>query len=743
MGKMNYIREYFWSLLLGISVLFGLWAANLYSYLLFHSIAEVFSIVVACGIFLLAWNSRSLVKNSYILFIGIAYLFVAGLDMIHTLAYEGMGVFHGYEANLSTQLWLSSRYFESVSLFVAPFVIKRKLKAKPVFIAYTVVAILMLASIFYWRIFPVCFVEGVGLTVFKKVSEYIICFMLFASVVMLLRKHSEFEPGILQLLIASITVTIASELTFTLYIDVTGFFNLIGHYLKIISFYLIYKAIIETGFKKPLTLLLRGLEQSENRLRAAVESLPFDFFLIEKDGRYAMQNAICRRHWGDIVGKRPEDICPDKHTLELWQKNNRRAFAGEVVKEEVILKSHTDKGYYYNITSPIRAGDEIQSIIGMNIDITERKQVEKALKESEEKFRNLAEQSPNMIFINQKGRVVYVNEKCEEIMGYRKEDFYNPDFDFLKLVAPEYRKLMKDNFDRHVKGREVLPVEYALITKEGERIDAILTTKLIKYGSESSILGIVTDITERKKAEESLQRAHDELEMRVEERTAELAKSRETLRSLAGKLLTVQEEERRRLARELHDDLNQRLAIMAIDTGRLEEQLKSVPGSLAENIKDIKERVIKLSADVHDISRQLHPSIIEDLGLKQAIESECLNFTKRNGIVIKYEPKDVPLKVPWDISVCLFRIVQEGLRNIARHALVQEAQVSLLGGNGSITLIIEDSGVGFELVQAGRKSGLGFISMEERVRLIRGKFLVKSKLGKGTIIKVVIPLLGN
>lgn len=615
---MNYIKKHFWSLLLGISVLFGLWVATLYNYLLFHSIAEIFSIVVACGIFLLAWNSRSLIKNSYILFIGIAYLFVAGLDMIHTLAYEGMGVFYEYEANLSTQLWLSARYLESASLFIALFLIKRSIKAKPVFIGYTIFTILILASIFYWRIFPVCFVEGTGLTVFKKVSEYIICFILLASVVILLRKRTEFEPGILRLLVASITVTIASELAFTLYIDVTGFFNLIGHYLKIISFYLIYKAIIETGFKKPLTLLFRDLEQSENRLRAAVESLPFDFFLIEKDGRYAMQNTVCKQHWGNIVGKRPEDIFHDKHTLELWQRNNRRAFAGEVIKEEVVLKSNTEEGYYYNIISPIRTSVEIQSILGMNIDITERK-----------------------------------------------------------------------------------------------------------------------------KAEKSLQRTLDELEIRVQERTAELAKSREMLRSLAGKLLTVQEEERRRLARELHDDLNQRLAIMAIDTGRLEEQLKSFPAPLAQNIRDIKERVIKLSADVHDISRQLHPSIIEDLGLKQAIESECLNFTRRSAIVIEYEPRNIPSKIPWDISVCLFRIVQEGLRNIARHACVKEAKVNLYGDNGNITLIIEDAGVGFETVQADKKTGLGFISMEERVRLIRGDFFVKSKQGKGTIIKVVVPMSGN
>jgi len=143
-------------------------------------------------------------------------------------------------------------------------------------------------------------------------------------------------------------------------------------------------------------------------------------------------------------------------------------------------------------------------------DITERKTVKQTLKESEEKFRNLAEQSPSMIFINKKGKVVYANKKCEEIMGYKKEEFYSPDFNFFSLIAPEFMDMLKLSFSRHMKGEEVAPLEYALITKEGRRIEAILSTKLIRYGGDSAILGTVTDITERRRIEEALKSARQE-----------------------------------------------------------------------------------------------------------------------------------------------------------------------------------------------------------------------------------------
>jgi PAS domain S-box-containing protein len=148
-------------------------------------------------------------------------------------------------------------------------------------------------------------------------------------------------------------------------------------------------------------------------------------------------------------------------------------------------------------------------------DITERKQAETALKQSEEKFRSLAEESPNMIFINNKGRVVYTNLKCVEIMGYARDEFYSVTFNFLNLIAPEYRDMVKASFQQHKQGKEVPPYEYAILTKGGERVEVIITTKLIDYNNDKAILGIATDITERKRAEEILKEKDRELEIKA------------------------------------------------------------------------------------------------------------------------------------------------------------------------------------------------------------------------------------
>jgi len=166
-----------------------------------------------------------------------------------------------------------------------------------------------------------------------------------------------------------------------------------------------------------------------------------------------------------------------------------------------------NKRWYKCIDKAIECPEDKYVRFAMAIDITEHKKAEEALKESEEKWRALAEQSPNMIFINKKGRIVYANKKCEEIMGYKREEFYSPDFDFLTLIASESIDVIKANFSRHMKGEEVAPYEYTLVTNKGKRIEALVASRLIKYGAENAILGIVTDITERKKAEEALKKS--------------------------------------------------------------------------------------------------------------------------------------------------------------------------------------------------------------------------------------------
>jgi two-component system, cell cycle sensor histidine kinase and response regulator CckA len=182
----------------------------------------------------------------------------------------------------------------------------------------------------------------------------------------------------------------------------------------------------------------------------------------------------------------------------------------EITHEGVTFESiHRRKnGNVFPVELSIRVIDIEGKIFHQAIirDITERKEAEIILKKSEEKFRSFADQSPNMIFINYNGKVVYVNEKCIEQMGYTKEEFYSSDFNFLQLTAPEYVELLKEKFLKHSKGEEVPAYEYALLTRQGKRMDVIITTNLIPYENGKAILGIITDITERKKAEELLQK---------------------------------------------------------------------------------------------------------------------------------------------------------------------------------------------------------------------------------------------
>ncbi len=162
---------------------------------------------------------------------------------------------------------------------------------------------------------------------------------------------------------------------------------------------------------------------------------------------------------------------------------------------------------------------EPKAFIATTRDITERRRGEEALRESEQKFRTLAEQSPNMIFINNMDGVVYVNRKCEEVTGYTKEEFYAPDFDFMRLIAPDSRELIQKNFGQHIEGEDIPPYEYALITKGGDRVEAIITTKLIQYEEGNAILGIITDITDRKRVERALQESEERYRQIVENAT--------------------------------------------------------------------------------------------------------------------------------------------------------------------------------------------------------------------------------
>ena len=219
-----------------------------------------------------------------------------------------------------------------------------------------------------------------------------------------------------------------------------------------------------------------------------------------------------------------------------------------------------------------------------------------------------------------------------------------------------------------------------------------------------------------------------------------LEESQLQTRMLAGRMLSIQENERKRLARELHDDLSQRLAVLAMSCSRMRTDLAPLSPESTDSINSMHRQLVKISEDVHAISRQLHPSILEDLGLVDAVRNEINAFRQREGLHVDYLPSGIPERLPKGVSLCFFRIIQEGLRNIAKHAQAESASIALTGSAEQVALEISDNGCGFDQESDRAQLGLGLISIGERVRMINGTFEVTSSPGQGTRIQVSAPI---
>jgi PAS domain S-box-containing protein len=641
-------------ILVWIVVLFGLYVTSLYSYLLFHSLVETFSIVVACGIFMVAWNARRLIDNNYLLFIGIAYLFVGGLELVHTLAYRGMGVFHDTDANLPTQLWIATRYTQSLSLFIAPGFLRRNLKAGSVFIGYSIFVALLFLFIFRWNMFPDCFVEGVGLTPFKKVSEYIICLIFLGSAVLLVRHRREFDPKVLQWLLLSILLVIVAELAFTFYVSVYGLSNLVGHYFTLLSFYLIYKAVIETGLVKPYTLLFRNLKQSEQMLQQAKEAL---------------------------------ETKVEERTREL-------AIANE----------------------------------DLQVEMSRRKRVEEELRESESRFRQLYDDAPVGYYeLDSEGQIMQVNRTGLVMLGYEPQEVVGqPVWEFV-----EEQEVSRQEFHDKISGVLTPPpaFERTFRRKNGTVFPALVQNRLIR-DAEGHITGIrstILDITERKQMVETLR------------------ESERRLHFLSSQILSAQENERKRIARELHDGLGQILTAVKF---KMEETLRNRGGHPGEaDLRSLETLIPRLQEGIEEARRigmDLRPSILDDLGILATLGWFCREFQKiYSGISLEKQIDIQEKDVPDPLKTVIYRVLQEAMHNIAKHSKADFVSISLKRTGERIELLVRDNGRGFNPQEAlsdeNPRKGLGLSSMRERTELSSGHFTIESVKGEGTTIRASWP----
>ncbi len=334
---------------------------SLFNYLLFHALAEIFTIVIGGIIFILAWNTRKFIANNLLEFIGISYLFVALLDIFHTLSYPGMVIFSDYNY-YANQVWIAARYLEAISFLVSFFYLgKGKIPFNLIFTAYSAVTILILGSIFLFKIFPVCYVEGVGQTSFKIYSEYVIILLFLLSIYLLKKRRSYFKEDIYKLLVSSIAVTSLSEFFFTFYFANDGIINMVGHILKIVSFYLIYKAIVETGLNKPFGLLFRDLKIHEERLTELNSTKDRLFSIIGHDLKAPFNSLI---GFSDLLVRNFESFS-EKERVEIYHMINKASKNAHHLLENLLEWSRVQTGSL----KPTRESFRIQEIVDQNFDL--------------------------------------------------------------------------------------------------------------------------------------------------------------------------------------------------------------------------------------------------------------------------------------------------------------------------------------------------------------------------------------
>ena len=314
------------------------------NYLLFHSLAELFSISVATAVFMLVWNTRRFMENDFLFFIGISYLFVSVIDLFHMLAFKGMGIFPGEDANLATQLWIAARYLQSISFLAGVLLIRRRLNQRLLVMTFAGITALLLAPIAS-GIFPDAYVNG--LTPFKKISEYVICLILGVSALQLRGEREAFSPRIRTLLIHFMIFTILSELLFTFYIDVYGLSNFLGHIFKIFAVYCIYKAVIETGLNQPFDLLFHGMKRREAEL----------------ENSHRLMHELATR---DPVTGLANRLLFETRLLHALQKTQRANYAGIQSMVQVIIMD-TDNFKNINDRFGHLGGDQVLREIGRRI----------------------------------------------------------------------------------------------------------------------------------------------------------------------------------------------------------------------------------------------------------------------------------------------------------------------------------------------------------------------------------------
>jgi PAS domain S-box-containing protein len=420
-----------------------------------------------------------------------------------------------------------------------------------------------------------------------------------------------------------------------------------------------------------------------------VDNIP----VVQPSGTQTLADWRQLHRWNIPVSALPKDTQFYNRDLTLWERDRK-----------------------YFIPALVLVVAQALLILALLWQRARKRKAEAVVRESEKRFRVMVDTAPSLVWMcDAQGKITYLNESRLAFIGLHPNAAHSGTW--TESIHPDDVRNLVDTVSQALKTQQRFSMEYRLRRSDGVyrwMLD-VAAPRVNGDGSFAGFIGSGTDTTDQKLAQQALEK-------------------------VSGQLIEAQEKERGRIARDLHDDICQRLALLAMEISLANRSADGSAETTKQRLKEIQQHCCEIAGDVQSLSHQLHSSKLDYLGVVAAIKGFCDEFSRQHEVSIKVTDANVPRELPQDISLCLFRVAQEALHNAVKYSGTNQFTVLLLGMEDCVQLVVSDAGAGFDVEAAKRTRGLGLVSMQERVHLVRGTLSVESQSGKGTKILAVVPL---
>ncbi|HET6960251.1 MAG TPA: PAS domain S-box protein [Vicinamibacterales bacterium] len=451
-----------------------------------------------------------------------------------------------------------------------------------------------------------------------------------------------------------------------------------------------------------------ALRTNEERYRSVVDTQSELICRFLPDSTLTFVNDAYCRFWGksrdELVGRKFIELIPEPERAAVLERIARIPKGSDSHEHQVTLADGTI-GWQHWINHAI-AGERgaVVELQGVGRDITDRKRAEEALGEAERRNSAMLRAIPDLMFVlSREGRYIDYHARDSKLLFLSPTVFLGKTI--RDVMPPDLAHTFMNAIEQAAQGDDMVVVEYDLPVDGGCHFEA----RFVHAGVDR-VVSIIRNVTEAKRA---------------------LALNRD----LIGKLIASQEDERHRIARELHDDVSQKIALLSIGI----DQLAKTFATDRQQFSELSDRVSEIATDIHDLSHELHPSKLQTLGLVESLQLLCRDVSRQGAVDVIFKRDVFPEAVDPNVALCLYRIAQEALHNVVRHSQARQSEVRLTGDAGSLVLQISDPGVGFD-VKSNPREGLGLASMRERVAFLKGELAIHTFPGGGTRIGVRVPL---